>query len=636
MDRNQVIGIVLILALIFATQYFFAPDPEPTSTAQETEQNADTLAAPSPATPAPAQVIQTPDPSTLDSAQLALLQAQQAGRYGIFAPASQGEAQDVILENDLLKVTLNTQGGMFRAAELKTYQQYWGDANVQLWDPANSEIALEFTALGKGQFRSDDFFFQPSTIRAVAQEGQPAQVVMTLPTADPTKQLTYTYTLAADSYEVDCAIAMVNLQGDINMGDKSAALVWNAQGFHNEKGIRNERSYSSPFFREMDEDRDYLNERTDEDDETVEGRLNWMTFKQHFFSAMVISDEGFAPGAELAVQTPPDTDTLHTKYYTANLPLDLTQGAAAAVPLRFYLGPNEYGALDALEVEDGVRIIDYGWSIFGWVNRNFIRPVYLFMSRYIGSAGVVIILLTFLIKGMLFPVTWKNYLSSARMKVLRPEIEEINKKFKDKPATEKQAATMELYRKTGVNPFAGCIPVLLQMPILYAMFRFFPSSIELRGKSWLWAEDLSAYDAIFSWTGDLGFISTLYGNHISGFTVMMAASTFFYTRMNAASMPQQQQPGMPNMKVIMNIFPFMMLIFFNQFASGLSFYYFISNLISIAQMWIIKKYIIDEEKIRAKIEDNKKSPKKKKSSFQQRLEEMQKVQQERMKQQRGK
>ena len=628
MDKNQIVGILLILALIVGVQFFFSSDEAaPTGPAQtEGESTTDT---PSEAlATTPTEVIPSVALADMDSTQRALMQARLEGQYGIFGAAADGQSQEVILENEQLRVVLDTKGGMFKQATLSEFQQFWSKEDVNLWDEEQSRMALEFQIPGKGQVATSDLYFAPSGHTQTASESQAAQVVMTLPTADPSKQLSYTYSLAAGSYEVTCTVAMVNLQSD--MGMPEANLVWDAWGWHNEKGLQNEQRHASVFFREMEEDRDYLSEGRDDDD-VVEGRLNWMTFKQHFFSAMVINDQGFGPGAALTVAAPLETDTAHTKHYSAVMPLGVQSSAAATVPLRFYLGPNEYENLIGLETEDAVRIIDYGWGLFGWVNRHFIRPVFNFLSNYIGSAGIVIIILTMLIKMLLFPVTWKNYLSSARMKVLRPEMDEINKKFKDKPAAEKQAATMELYRKTGVNPFAGCIPVLLQMPILYAMFRFFPSCIELRGEGFWWADDLAAYDAIVTWTGDFGFFSSIYGNHISGFTVLMAISTFFYTRMNSASLPQQSQPGMPNMKIIMNIFPFMMLIFFNQFASGLSFYYLIANVFSIAQMWVIKKYIIDEDKIRSKIENNKQQPKKQ-SGFQARLAELQRAQQDKAKQ----
>jgi YidC/Oxa1 family membrane protein insertase len=305
----------------------------------------------------------------------------------------------------------------------------------------------------------------------------------------------------------------------------------------------------------------------------------------------------------------------------ARFPLNLEGGAQASSNWNFYFGPNRHKQLSETGAEDFVKIIDYGWGIIGWLNRWFIRPVFEFFTSFIGVMWLIILLLTLTIKMLLFPVTWKNFVSSAKMRMLKPEMDDLNKKFEGKDPVEKQKAVMSLYRQTGVNPFAGCIPVLFQMPILYAMFRFFPSNIELRGKGFLWANDLANYDELFH----LPFNIPFYGDHVSGLTILMCISTFWYSKMTMAATPTQQQPGMPNMKVIMNIFTFMMLFFFNSLSSGLTLYYFIANVTSIGQMWVIKKYIVDEKKLRDRIEDNKKKPVKK-SSFQQRLEDMQKQQ----------
>jgi YidC/Oxa1 family membrane protein insertase len=353
-----------------------------------------------------------------------------------------------------------------------------------------------------------------------------------------------------------------------------------------------------------------------------------MAFKQDYFTAAVINDQNFKANAELAISVM--KDSVSTKRYFANLALPVS-GESSNTTLRFFFGPNDYKVLDALEVSEFDRIIDYGWSIIGIINKYVVRPLFWLFSSWIGSFGLIILLVTIVIKTVLFPVTWKNFLSSAKMRVLKPEIDEINKKYENKPeaAMEKQQAIMGLYRQTGVNPFAGCIPVLLQMPILYAMFRYFPAEIVLRGKSFLWADDLAAYDSIVSWSQNIPILSSIYGNHVSGFTLLMAASTFIYTKMSMSSQPAMTQPGMPNMKVMMNLFTVMMLFFFNNMPSGLSFYYFTANMISIGQMYVIKNYIIDENAIRAKIDENKKKPKKK-SSFAERLEQIQKDQQKKL------
>ena len=346
-----------------------------------------------------------------------------------------------------------------------------------------------------------------------------------------------------------------------------------------------------------------------EDDEVLESGLSWMAFKQNYFSALVGSPEPFAAGAKIANILPED-DTTYVMGYAAELPYDGQQ-------LHFYFGPNDLASLETTGFEEVGRIIDYGWWIFGWVNRNVILPVYDFVANYIGNMGLIILVLTLVIKSALFPITWKNYMSSAKMRVLRPELNEINERHKE-DAMERQKETMELYRKTGVNPMAGCLPGLLQMPILYAMFRFFPSNIDLRGQSFLWADDLGAFDSLVT----LPFSIPFYGAHVSGFTLLMAASMFVYMRMSMANQSMPTQPGMPDMKTIQTIMPFTMLFFFNGFASGLSMYYFTANMVSIGQMLTIKRFFINEEKIRAKIDDNRsKAGARTKPSFMERLQE---------------
>jgi YidC/Oxa1 family membrane protein insertase len=306
--------------------------------------------------------------------------------------------------------------------------------------------------------------------------------------------------------------------------------------------------------------------------------------------------------------------------YRAALPYD-------GQPLHFYFGPNDLNELETTGLEEAGRIIDYGWWIFGWVNRNVILPVYGFVAKYIGNMGLIILVLTLIIKSALFPVTWKNYMSSAKMRLLRPELNEINDRLKD-DSMERQKETMELYRKTGVSPMAGCIPGLLQMPILYAMFRFFPSNIDLRGQSFLWADDLGAFDSILN----LPFSIPFYGAHVSGFTLLMASSMFIYMRMTMANQSMPTQPGMPDMKTIQTIMPFTMLFFFNGFASGLSMYYFTANVVSIGQMLTIKRFFINEEKIKAKLDDNRsKAGARKKPSFMERLQEAAKEQEKKQK-----
>jgi len=408
-----------------------------------------------------------------------------------------------------------------------------------------------------------------------------------------------------EGYQVKTDVSFTGVE---NATAGNRVFTWNAVGQRNEKGLAWERQHSAIYYLELGEERDYLSDGQ-EDDEVLEESLSWLSFKQNYFSALVSSPQPFAPGAKLANVMPAD-DTTYVMGYAAELPYD-------GQPLHFYFGPNDLASLETTGLTEVGRIIDYGWWIFGWVNRNIILPVYGFIAQYIGNLGLIVLILTLVIKSVLFPITWKNFMSSAKMRLLRPELDVINEKHKD-DAMQRQQETMELYRKTGVNPMAGCLPALLQMPILYAMFRFFPSNIDMRGQSFLWADDLGAYDSILT----LPFNIPFYGAHVSGFTILMAASMFAYMRMTMANQSMPTQPGMPDMKTIQNIMPFTMLFFFNGFASGLSLYYFTANVVSIGQMVAIKRFFIDEDKIKAKIEDNKSKAKDRtKPSFMERLQE---------------
>lgn len=631
-DKNTVIGFTLMVLLLVGFAWY--QNGEMKKQAEAEQARLDSLARVEAANPQPAEVI-TPTNDTngvvvapVVNDSIAAIMASDANnqKYGILSVATSGEGKDVILSNKQVKVTLNTRGGMVKMAELTDgYKNYNTKENILLWSDSLSAMKLIFNLYGKGSFKSDEFIFTPSAELADASASAQS-VTMKLSTADPSKFLELIYSLAPDSYQVNLKINVVGLGDDLELASKPMNLEWFAAGLPNEKGISAERARCSVFYRELGEDRDYLSESAG-DEYNTEKALNWMSFKQDYFSAAVISKTGFLTGSKMQVNLP--LDSSRTKFYFASLGLPMGAGSTTSGDFSFYFGPNDYKELKKLDVEEFDRIIDYGWSIIGVVNRWVVRPLFWFFSSFIGSWGLIILLVTLVIKTVLFPITWKNFLSSAKMRVLKPEIDEINRKFEGKDAMAKQQATMALYRQTGVNPFAGCIPVLLQMPILYAMFRFFPAEIVLRGKSFLWADDLAAYDSIFSWSQNIPILSSIYGNHVSGFTILMAASTFIYSQMSMGAQPQMaQQPGMPNMKVMMNLFTVMMLFFFNNQPSGLALYYFIANMVSIGQMWAIKKYFIDENAIRAKIEENKKKPKTK-SSFMQRLEEAQKLQQQR-------
>jgi YidC/Oxa1 family membrane protein insertase len=614
MDKNSLIGLFLIGLVIIGYSWFTQPSAEALQRKAAIEDSIRTARTEAPAdysSPLPTETesVETLSaPAEMDSTERAAMEASRASQYGIFSPSasSSNDSEEISIQNDVMRITLQSKGGQMKELELTQFKTY-SQEPLLLFDE-QSEMNFRFSTKDGKLINTSDLYFRPV-------ESSDSVVVMRLASSDPDRYLDLVYSLHQGSYEVDFRMDFHGLQNDLDTRRDDLSMIWNVTGLFKEKSMDRERERSSVFYRYMDGDREYLSETKDDETE-LDARLNWMAFKQNFFSAVAISEKGFPKdNSGLEVRVPEETDTVVTKYYMAELTLPVEYNPSPSVNFAFYMGPNRYPTLAAYDNEMD-RIIDLGWGIFGWMNKWLVIPIFNFLNQFISSYGVIILILTVVIKMMLFPLTYKNYLSSAKMRVLKPQIDELNKKFeKEKDPMKKQQATMGLYRKSGVNPMAGCLPMVVQMPILYAMFRFFPASIELRQQPFLWADDLSSYDSIAT----LPFSIPFYGDHVSLFTLLMAISTIFYTSMNSNQMPTGQ-PGMPNMKTMMYIFPVMMLFFFNSFASGLSYYYLLANLFTIVQMVVIKNFIIDEDKLLAKIKSNQKKPVKK-SKFQQRLEE---------------
>ena len=616
MDKNQIIGIVLMVLLYIGYIWYTTPTEEDRIAAiaaqEQAEEQArlDSIAA---VEEAAFQAQLREAPAAVDTALTPTLDASLVRRFGGLASAALGEDKTYALSSDEVTVNFTSRGGLLSDAQLSGYQRYESDEFVHLWNEENSAmtVGFEFNEVN-GSLDLSNFHFELEAQRdnsiALVSRSEEGQTIR--------------WEHALDGYTLTSNLTFEGFRSSLG---ETMVFKWEAEGQPNEKGIDWERQHSSIYYKEVGLGRDYLTDGQSKDLVTEEP-LEWLAFKQNFFSAMVRHEGNFLPGATLETMVP-DEDTTVTMAYAAALPFEAQRvGTVAASTFEFYLGPNEQRALEELGWDEADRVIDYGWWIFGWVNRNAILPLYDLLASRIASVGIIVLIITLIIKLALSPITWKNFMSSAKMRVLRPEIDEINAKHEDDPMA-RQQETMALYRKTGVNPLAGCVPALLQMPILYAMFRFFPSNIGMRGQSFLWADDLGAYDSVLS----LPFSIPFYGDHVSGFTFLMAVSTFFYMRLTMANQPPQpQQPGMPNMKVIQQFFPFMMLFFFNKFAAGLSLYYLAANVVSMGQMLLIKQFLIDEDKIRERIEENKAKPRKK-SSFQERLEQMQKEQLEKTK-----
>lgn len=632
MDRNTIIGLVLIAAILIGYQVITAPSAEEMARYQrqqdslaQVELQAEDLRAKQEAAKAAGDTVKAKaadpliaklaaDTTLSDSARAARIDsartAETTGRFGVFSPASIGTDEVVTIENDKLQIGIRTKGarpGMIRLKDYKTH----GGQPLLLADPDSGEFEYRFF-LGNRDVSTKDLHFTAETLGTTG-------VRLKAATNDPSKYLSITYQLDSADWIVKLTADIVGLETEVD--PRTMMFHWDVVGRQNEKHLPTEQGKCTVFYKYMTEDRDFLTETGDES-KKLEGRTNWVAFKQDFFTLAMVKAEGFrSNGSEISIAKLPDTG-VHTKHYSAKLFFDQPPAAHAALAMDLYMGPNHFNTLRRTGIPDFERIIDLGWGIFGWVNRFIVIPIFNFLGGFKLSYGIIILVLTIVIKLVLMPIAYRNQKSSARMRALKPEIEKINQKFPDADDMMKRnAANMELYRKAGVSPMAGCVPMLLQMPILYAMFRFFPASIELRQQSFLWADDLSSYDSIAT----LPFVVPFnYGNHVSLFTILMAASTMIYTLISSKQMPQQQ--GMPSMKIMMYIFPVMMLFFMNSLPAGLSYYYLLANVISILQMTLLAKFFINEDKLREELLVNMSKPKKK-SKWQQRIEEMQKQQQ---------
>ena len=633
MDRNSIIGFVLIAAILAGYTWYTMPSAaEQARFAQEQDSLAaveierqaqgaeealrykqtngtlpNAVLAAADALPLDSTVVINGDTLDADSVRRSV----KNQRFGIFHPASTGTVEEVVIENEELQVAISTHGGAPSVIRLKQYQTH-NKTPLLLADPDSGNYEFRFF-LGNADISTKDLYF-------TAEKRGTDGVLLKAATSDPGKYLQLTYQLDSTGFFMDVRAELVGLESEVDA--RNTVFNWDLVGFSNEKYRDGEMQKSGVYYKYFSDDRQYLSESSAEE-KKLEGRTNWVAFKQDFFTVGLVSTTGFA-GNGSAISVTPLTDSTHTKRYGAKLFFELERGAKVDIAMRMFLGPNHYGTLRRTEIAQFDRIIDLGWGIFGWMNQWLVIPIFNLFDGWGWSYGIIILVLTLVIKLLLMPLTYKNFISSAKMRVLKPEMDAINDKHKEGDMLKKQQATMDLYRKAGVNPASGCLPMLVQMPVLYAMFRFFPASIELRQQSFLWAHDLSTYDSIFSWTADIPLISSFYGNHISLFTILMAASTMIYTAINSKQMPQQQ--GMPNMKLMMYLFPVMMLFFMNSLPSGLSYYYLLANVISILQMTAFKSLFVNEDKIRAQLLLNMKTPRKK-SKWQQRLEDMQKQQQ---------
>ena len=534
--------------------------------------------------------------ATADLGAFAYSNAQPTAKDGV-----------TVIENKDVKLTINNKGGDLKEVLLKQFKTY-ESMPVYLIKDKNAIFALNFKTTQGQELNTQQLYFEPS----LSQKDGKQLLSMKVKTGE-NSYLEYVYTLPAEGYMVDVAVRSQGLSGVLN-SQNPIELVWGLKARRMEKSVTYENRYTQSAIRYADDKINRMSQGGNSG--TKEEQVSWVAYKQHLFTSVLISDSAFANGDFLSynIANEESKDVKYTKNLKSTFPLK-TKGGELSESLHFYFGPSDYNVLkqynDKYELTE---LIPLGWGIFGWLNKWLFIPLYNFLANYF-SVGLVIILMTIIVRLLLSPIVYKSYVSQAKMKVLRPEIEEINKKYEE--PMKRQQETMALYSKAGVNPMSGCIPALLQLPVFLALFNFFPTEFGLRQKSFLWAEDLSSYDAIF----ELPFSIPFYGSHVSLFPLLASVAIFIYSMMTMAQTVQPQQPGMPNMKFLIYLSPVMMLFFFNNYASGLSLYYFVSNLLTILIMLAIKHWILDEKKIHAQIQENKMKPKKE-SKFQAKMREM--------------
>ncbi|MDO7628662.1 MAG: membrane protein insertase YidC [Flavobacteriaceae bacterium] len=604
LDVNSLIGFGLIFVILIYMFYINQPTPEELAAKQQAEREAAAIQGNSASTEAvdynqSAQAIQDINP-TDSSAVAAYKSSMGAFSFTSIVPGN------TLLENDVLRVEVSHKGGQLVLAQNKKYNTY-DSVPVYLIKDGNATFNISFTTQDNRIIQTKDLYFEPLT----ANNDQVEVLSMKAKISD-SEYLLFEYSLPEDSYMLDFKIKSVGLSGFFNP-TQDPQLQWDLKTIRHSKSVQYENRYTRLNYKFEEDKLDKLSDSSDDD--ATEQAVEWVSYRQHFFSTII----AFSPALETASFNSTnlikeESKTIgYTKIYETKAPLQLV-GGVLDYDMNVYLGPTdvkELAKFPTLGLEDS---IPFGWGIFGWINRYVFTPTYTFLIGYL-PYGIAIIVMTILVRLLMSPVTYKSYLSQAKMKVLKPEITEINDKFKDN-AMKKQQETMKIYNKAGVNPMSGCVPALVQMPIFYALFMFFPTSFALRQKSFLWADDLSSYDTIL----ELPFYIPFYGDHVSLFPILASVAIFFYMMMTTGqNMPTQ--PGMPNMKFIIYLSPVMMLIFFNSYASGLSLYYFVSNLITIIIMLAIKNFILDDDKIHARIQANKEKPKKE-GKFQAKMREI--------------
>lgn len=620
MDKNSIIGLLIIALILILMGYFNKPSQEEIEKARQqkdslrqTQQEQVDRESSNERKTSPADQQEKEKEPTEKETDKKSSEKDLKSRYGSFSTSAEGEKKLIVLENNKMRAKLSTKGGRPYSVRLKEYETY-DKKPLVLFDGDDNHFGFNFFA-GNRKISTNDLYFKYGRENDSIVAKHNEQSVKLRLYAGEDKYIEYEYSLKPDAYMLDFNIKFVGMSDVIPRNYSSLDLNWNVNTPQLEKGANNENNFTTIGYKYYQDDVDDIRSRgNDEAEEELNTRVKWIAFKQQFFSSILVAENHFE-NSEVSFKSLEDSDK-YLKHMEADIAVPYSSDPNYTVPMKFYFGPNHYNTLK--EYDMGFEeLVDLGWSLFSWVSKYIIIPVFAWLDNSIANYGIIILLLTLMIKLALFPLTYKSYLSQAKMRVLKPEIDEINKKYPNKEDNmKKQRAQMDLYKKAGVNPMGGCLPLLLQFPFLIAMVRFFPSSFELRQESFLWADDLSSYDVILNLPFEVPFN---FGDHISGFTLLMAATLIFTTRINSSQMSGagQQMPGMKFFTTY--LMPVMLLFIFNSFAAGLSYYFFLSNLITLGQTLVIRNFV-DDEAIHKKLKENKKKPKKK-SKWQARLEE---------------
>ncbi len=613
MDKKTLIGLIVIGAILFGFTWYnasiqqkYAQEQQALTATQETEST-DTI------------VPEVRQPDTLQAAD----QLERHIGSSLFQ-ATTGTEKKIEVENDLMKVIFSNKGGKVASVVLKDYLTYQGTPLVLFPDSAS---VFDMSFFIKQQFNNvqintgDYYFVADSSFTPTFAADETSKNLTFRLDVDSAAHVDFVYTIYKDNYMIDFDVQFVGMENLLAQNQTDLEFTWQNVGMQNEKGFENENNYTTIAYKyPSDESVEQLRTSTEDKSETINSKVKWVAFKQQFFSSIFVAKDDFQNGTLGYSTFQPGEGKIKT--FRAKVSVPFTP-QLSEYNFNFYFGPNKFSVLKKYDDLHFERLIPLGGWIIGWINRWLVIPTFDTLGAHIANYGIIILILTLIVKILISPLTYKSYLSSAKMRLLKPEVDKLNEKYpKPEDALKKQQAMMALYKSAGVNPMGGCIPLLIQLPILYAMFRFFPASIELRGEHFLWADDLSSYDSILT----LPFNIPFYGNHVSLFALLMAASMFIYSRINynqtAGSAPQ-----MAGMKFMMlYLMPIMMLFFFNNFASGLNYYYLLSNIITIGQTYGFR-YIVNEDKLHQRMKENAKKPQKK-SKWQQRYEEMVKLQQQ--------